>query len=295
MSITVLVIGASGQLARSLAEIRRAGIRVVALGRPDIDLTNVASLETALLEHMPDFVVNAAAYTAVDKAEEEEVQAYALNAQGPADLARLCQDRDIPLIHISTDYVFDGSGRRPYTENDSVAPLGVYGASKLEGERLVADTCPRHIIFRTSWVYSPFGSNFVKTMLRLAGERDEVGVVSDQIGNPTYAPHLASAILDMLLKLGDQSPESPLWGIYHSAGTGEASWYEFASEIFKESQAHNGATAITRPIMTKDFPTPAKRPGNSRLDATKLYEKFHIRIPDWQVGVAECVERLCRS
>lgn len=291
--MTVLVIGSSGQLAWSLAEIEHDDLRVVTLGRPEIDLTDAGSLEQAVQDHKPDFVVNAAAYTAVDKAEEDETQAFALNAEGPAQLARLCQARTIPLVHISTDYVFDGSGTRPYIESDPVAPLGVYGASKLEGERLVAHACPRHIILRTSWVYSPFGSNFVKTMLRLAGERDELGIVNDQVGNPTYAPHLAAAILDMLPTLRNEPQESSIWGVYHIAGSGETSWHGFAIEVFRQSQMWGGETAIVQSIMTKDFPTPAKRPANSRLDSAKLYEIFHIRLPDWRVGVADCVERLC--
>jgi dTDP-4-dehydrorhamnose reductase len=204
-------------------------------------------------------------------------------------MAEACEQRGIPLIHISTDYVFDGSKPAPYVECDPVAPLGAYGLSKLEGEQRVAAACRRHIILRTAWVLSPYSHNFVKTMLRLGLRRAEIGVVDDQIGNPTYAPHLAIAILTIahihLVKDGGGLP----WGVYHAAGAGEASWCDVARAVFLQSSRIEGPSPRVRPITTAEYPTPARRPANSRLDCSKLARTFGIRLPDWRVGIAECV------
>ena len=291
-----LVIGRSGQLAQALIE--AGGDSVIAAGRPVVDLTDADALDAFVSHHAPDLVVNAAAYTAVDKAESEPDAAYAVNATGALRLAQICNRHALPLIHISTDYVFDGMAQRPYREDDPVAPLGVYGCSKLEGEQMVAATCSRHIILRTAWVYSPWGNNFVKTMLRLATTRTEIGVVDDQIGNPTYAPHLAAAILAIgqsVTTAASPIPASVAWGVYHAAGAGDTTWCSFAREIFRLAQVHGLPAATVKPIATVDYPTPARRPTNSRLDLAKLTATFGIGLPVWQTGATICVARLAAA
>ena len=252
------MIGAQGQLARALVESAKStDISVVAVGRPELDLLKPTTVARAIEDVAPDVVVNAAAYTAVDKAEAEPELAYAINAEGAGRVAEACAWKNIPLIHISTDYVFNGVLARPYREDDQPAPLGVYGQSKLEGERLVADVCQRHVILRTAWVYSPFGHNFVKSMLRLADNQSEIGVVDDQVGNPTYAPHLAEGILAVARQIMS-GPENDLrWGVYHMAGAGEATWCRLAQEIFAQSKSLGGPVAHVRPIRTAEYPTPA--------------------------------------
>lgn len=292
----VLVIGSSGQLARSLVqEASNKEMELEAVGRTEIDLERsdiVARLEAM---EKPDIVINAAAYTAVDKAESEPELAHGINSDGVEQVALFCERGAIPLVHVSTDYVFDGASDRPYKEADAVRPLGVYGRSKLEGERRVARACSRHIILRTAWVYSPFGGNFVKTMLRLAQTRDQINVVADQFGNPTYAPHLAQAILSLAPLILKTDPASQAWGVYHASATGEASWYDFACEIFKQSASYGRTEPQVLAIATKEYPTPAKRPANSRLDCGKLDKTFGIRLPDWRLGTAECVGRLFKE
>ncbi len=292
----ILLTGRAGQLAQSLLRADRPkSWDMVALGRPDLDIASGESVGKAVAETAPDVIVNAAAYTAVDKAESEREAAFAINRDGPAYLAEACRERNIPLIHISTDYVYDGTKHAPWVEDDPVAPLGVYGASKLAGEEAVKERLEQYIILRTAWVYSPFGHNFVKTMLRLAGERDELGVVDDQIGNPSYAPHLASAIITLLERLEVWQGGAMPWGIYHMAGKGEASWFDLAREVFARSQERGGPFAHVRAIGTKDYPTPARRPANSRLDCRKLEKNFGIGLPDWRTGVAECVDAILRQ
>ena len=288
----LFVTGAQGQVARSL--VKAAGdqdMQIMALGRPDLDLTVPDSIKRALDKYQPDLVVNAAAYTAVDRAEEEGEAATALNQKGAGVLALLCNQRGIPFIHLSTDYVYDGSKKSPYVEEDPTAPLGIYGRSKLAGEKAVIAATRQHIILRTAWVYSPFGQNFVKTMLRLAGTRDEFGVVKDQIGSPTYAPHLACAILDIARQLKSNDQEDR-WGIYHAAGSGETSWHGMALEIFKQAVGYGTPCPKLNAIPTRDYPTPAKRPANSRLDCAKLTKNFSIKLPDWKSGVKSCVTSL---
>ncbi len=288
-----LVIGRRGQLAQALAE--AGGSSVVAAGRPDVDLSDAAGLDEFVSRHAPDVVVNAAAYTAVDKAETEPDIAHAINANGALNVARICDRHAVPLIHISTDYVFDGAAARPYREDDPVAPIGVYGLSKLEGEQMVSAYCSRHIIVRTAWVHSPWGSNFVKTILRLAATRTELGIVDDQRGNPTYAPHLAEVILAFARAVTstDRAASASVgWGVYHAAGAGEATWYGFAREILRLAQLHDLPSATVNPISTADYPTPARRPMNSRLDLSKLTATFGTGMPDWRAGAAACVARL---
>jgi dTDP-4-dehydrorhamnose reductase len=289
----LLVIGTQGQLARSLLEVAKPhDISVVAVGRPELDLLNPTTIFRTIDGAASDVVINAAAYTAVDGAESEPELAYAINAEGAGRVAKVCARRNRPLVHISTDYVFGQGVTGPYREGDPAAPLGVYGHSKLEGERRVADLCQRHIILRTAWVYSPFGHNFVKSMLRLAESRSELGVVDDQIGNPTYAPHLAAGILAIARQIQTSQDKEPPWGIYHAAGSGETTRFRFAQEVFSQSARLGGPGVRLRPISTTDYPTPAKRPADSRLDCSKCARVFGVRLPNWPIGVAECVGRL---
>jgi dTDP-4-dehydrorhamnose reductase len=286
----LVVLGSSGQLARSLAAAKAvSSIRVMAIGRPEIDVCVPDSIARAFDRLEPDVIVNTAAYTAVDQAESEPDAAHAVNAAGAGHVARACERRHIPLVHTSTDYVFDGAKPAPYREDDQTAPLSVYGGSKLAGERLVASLCPQHVILRTAWLVSPYGRNFVTTMLRLADTRPRLDVVDDQHGSPTYAPHLAAAILTISEKLASRSAP---WGIYHAAGAGQATWCEVAREVFRVSASLNGPSASVRPIGSADYPARARRPANSRLDCQKLEQAFGVRFADWRVGIAECVRAL---
>lgn len=287
----LLVLGKTGQVAQSLLSRQGVGdCQFVARGRPDVDLTDKATIATAMDQVEPDVVVNAAAYTTVDKAETEPDQAMAVNAMGAEHIARLCATAARPLIHLSTDYVFNGEKSGPYVETDPTAPLGVYGKSKLEGEKRIADHLDQHIIVRTAWVYSPYGNNFVKTMLRLAKDRDVISVVNDQVGSPTYAPHLADAIVQIASDIMQKT--SVPWGVYHGAGSGYASWYEVAKKIFSDSGRLGEATANVEPIPTSAYPTPAQRPKNSTLDCTRLAQDFSINLPDWELGIEACLKQL---
>jgi len=290
----LLITGWQGQLARSLVEAAaaRPEITALGLGRPALDLCARPSILRTLTDHTPDLIVNTAAYTAVDKAESEPDAAFKLNRDGAGMLAEAAAARGVPIIHVSTDYVFDGAKPSPYVETDATGPLNVYGASKLAGEQAVAAANPRHLILRTAWVHSPFGQNFVKTMLRLAATRPRLGVVADQLGNPTFAPHLAAAILDLAIKIKALKSNDIEWGIYHVAGTGETSWHGLAQAVFAQSKASGGPTAEADPIPASAYPTPAARPHNSRLDCGKLEAAFGVRLPDWREGVTACVSRL---
>jgi dTDP-4-dehydrorhamnose reductase len=282
----IAIAGSTGQVA--LALMRQAAGRQItasAFGRPRLDLASAASIEAFLDGARPDIVINAAAYTAVDKAESEPQVAHAINAEGPAVLAAGCAKRSIPLIHISTDYVFDGTKTSPYIEDDAIAPLGVYGRSKADGEEAVRRLNPQHVIVRTSWVYGPDGANFLKTMLRLAAERDEVGVVGDQHGAPTRADDLAAALLDVsdsLLK----SPAVDRWGTYHLAGGGQTTWHGFAAKIFQHTAAQGLKTPRLKQIATADYPTPARRPAYSVLDQAKIGKSFGVKMPNWSDSLA---------
>lgn len=289
----ILVAGKQGQLAQALAEAAGAhsDIEVVAAGREAFDICDAASVARIFSSVDPALVINAAAYTAVDKAETEEAQAFVLNRDAPGLLAHEAARRDIPIIHVSTDYVYDGRKPEPYVENDPVGPVGVYGHSKLAGEAAVRDANPKHLILRTAWVFSPTGHNFVKTMLDLAATRDRLNVVDDQFGNPTYAPHLATAILKLAGQLG-ADPQQVSWGTYHLAGTGTTTWCGLAREVFQCSAAIGGPAAEVSPISTEDYPTPAQRPANSQLDCGKIQSAFGIEMPNWQMGVEDCVTQL---
>ena len=292
----LLVVGAQGQVARSLIEVaNKRHISLVSLGRPELDLTRPETIKYWVKKAAPDFVVNAAAYTAVDNAENDEAAAKALNHIGAGVLAGICSDHNIPIIHLSTDYVFDGSKTGPYSETDPTSPLGVYGQSKLDGELAVATENSKHIILRTAWVFSPFGNNFVKTMLRLAKTRDELSVVDDQFGCPTYAPHLAGGIIQIVETLTKSQQDDGLWGIYNMAGNGKTTWCGFAREIFANSLKYDKKEIKVVPILTEDFPTPARRPVNSTLDCGKLEKSFGVFLPDWKTGAADCVKRLLKT
>lgn len=292
----IAVTGTAGQLVTSLLEIGPArGVEIAALGRPALDLANPADIGPALAAASPDVVVNAAAYTAVDKAESEPEAAMAVNGAGAGAVAEACARLGVPLIHLSTDYVYDGSKATPYVETDAVAPVSSYGRSKLEGERQVAGRCRRHVILRTAWVFSPFGTNFAKTMLRVAGSRAELGVVDDQHGCPTYAPDLAEAIVAIAGKIATAPESDQRWGIHHAAGSGETTWCGFAREIFACSGKLGGPVAKVNAITTDQYPTPARRPANSRLDCSKLEHAFGVRLPDWRDATARCLARLVRA
>lgn len=289
----VFVAGSSGQVAQSLREaVEGSEIELVTAGRPDFDLSNPDSMRKAIKAFEPTAIVNAAAYTAVDAAEENEANAFAINETGAAALAGIAAELDVPFIHISTDYVFNGKKTSPYTENDAVAPTGAYGRSKLAGELSVMLQNPNSLILRTAWVYSPFGKNFLKTMLKLAENRDELGVVADQKGNPTYAPDIADAILHILEGIEDDGWHDGYAGVYHLSGTGDTDWHGFASEIFNQGAKFGHKSPTVNAITTEEFPTPAKRPANSCLDCTKVQQVFSIEMPAWQESTARCVKRL---
>jgi dTDP-4-dehydrorhamnose reductase len=285
----MLVIGRDGQLARSLAELRPGGdLKIVTVGRPVVDLLHPDSLMPAIDHVRPDVVVNAAAYTAVDKAESETELAYAVNGEGPGHVGAACAERGVPVIHLSTDYVYDGAKPTPYVESDPVSPINAYGRSKLAGEQKLAAANPRHIILRTAWVHAPFGHNFVKTMLRLGATRPELSVVDDQRGNPTYAPHLAAAVAAIAPQIRSAPANDTRWGIYHAVGGGETTWFGLAREVFACAEG-TLPTPRLKAISTAEYPTPAGRPANSRLDTAKLEQTFGVTLPPWTDGVAACV------
>jgi dTDP-4-dehydrorhamnose reductase len=289
----LLVTGKSGQLATALLEMGAArGVDVLTVGRPEFDLADPGAELTLLTRARPDAIISAAAYTAVDKAETEAPAAAQINAAGPARLARFAADHGIPIVHLSTDYVFDGTKPDPYVETDPTHPLGVYGATKLDGERAVALVHPNHAILRTAWVYSPFGTNFLKTMLRLAETRSELSIVADQHGNPTSALDLADAVISVAEGLVARPDDPTLRGIFHVAGSGSASWADFAIEIFRLSASQGGPSASVQPIATTQYPTPARRPANSRLATNKLAQAYGVTLPSWQDSTATTVKRV---
>ncbi len=288
----IAVTGTTGQLVRSLLAADAASVEVVAIGRPELDLAQPTDIRATLARAGADCIVNAAAYTAVDKAESEPGLAMAVNGTGAGAIAAAAAALGLPLIQISTDYVFDGAHPRPWREDDETGPLGAYGRSKLAGEQAVAAAGDNHAILRTAWVYSPFGANFVKTMLRLAESRDELGVVADQVGSPTYAPDLADAVIAVAKALVTNPKDASLRGIFHAAGSGETSWAGLAQAVFAASAQLGGPTARVKPITTTQYPTPARRPANSRLDCSRLAARYGLRLPPWQDSVRACVAEL---
>jgi len=289
----LLVLGAGGQVGRELCRLAwPASYAVIAFERTGLDITHRAAVIAAIAGARPDIVVNAAAYTAVDRAESERDAAWASNCTGPAHLAAACRDMAIPLVHLSTDYVFDGSKRGAYREDDPVRPLGVYGQSKEAGERAVREALAEHVILRTAWVYSVHGNNFVKTMLRLAAERPVLRVVADQIGSPTGAADIAAAIGAIA---GQIDAGNKRWGTYHFAGGGAVSWHGFAEAIFELAAPWRGPPPPVEAIATADYPTPARRPKNSVLDCRRIGEAFGIVPRPWRDALAEIVRELCET
>ncbi len=284
----ILVTGGSGQLASALAT--AAG--VVRIGRPDFDFDRPDTIEASFRAAAPRIVVNAAAYTAVDAAETDAAAAYRANRDGPAILARLCEAADIPLIHVSTDYVFDGTKTDPYTESDPVAPQGVYGASKLAGEDAVLASGARAIVLRTAWVYGATGKNFVRTMLTLSKTRPRLTVVGDQHGCPTTAFDLASAIMAIIARLDSTGWQPEYRGVFHAAGSGATTWFGLAAATFEEAARFGAPVPEVVPIATAGWPTPAKRPANSQLDCTRLHEVFGVRLPPWRESLTRTVETI---
>lgn len=279
--MSILVFGKTGQLARELALLEG----VTCLGRAQVDLSDPAACAEAIGHYAPVAVINAAAYTAVDRAEEEDALAQVVNGAAPAAMAQACAELDIPFVTVSTDYVFDGSGTIPWQPSDAVAPINAYGRSKLAGEEAVAAAGGRYAILRTSWVVSAHGHNFVKTMLRLGAERDHLSIVGDQIGAPTPARDIAAACLEMARQLRADRGKS---GTYHLQGLPEVSWAGVAAEIFAQA----GMTCEVTDIATSAYPTPAARPLNSRLDCTTLETVFNISQPDWRLGLRDILNDL---
>ena len=289
----IAVTGKAGQVVTSLVERgAAAGHEVIALGRPELDLADPASVVHVLEAAAPDVIVSAAAYTAVDRAESESDLVHAVNGTGAGAVAEAARALGVPLVHVSTDYVFDGTLGRPYAESDPTGPIGVYGASKLAGEQAVlAAHGDNSAVLRVAWVYSPFGANFVKTMLRLAGDRDEVSVVADQFGNPTSALHIADGIIRVATNMVSDS-YAELRGVFHMTASGEASWADFAEAIFAASAARGGPSARVKRITTADYSTPATRPANSRLDCSLIANAHGVVLPEWRQSLESVMARL---
>lgn len=282
---TILITGANGQLGKEFSVLADAypSYKFVFSDKEDLPIDSREAIKKAFQQHQPAYCINCAAYTAVDKAETDWETAFKINGNAVGLLADMCNLYSTKLVHISTDYVFDGNSQIPYKEDDSTAPVNTYGASKLRGEQLCMKNNPSSIIIRTAWVYSPFGQNFVKTMLRLMSERKEINVVSDQVGAPTYAADLAKCIMQML----------PGWkkGIYHYSNAGKVSWYNFAVAI----RDLTNKDCIVNPIPSTEYPTPARRPSFSLLDTTKIKNTFGCTIPGWKDSLIDCLQRLAAT
>jgi len=289
--VKILIIGSNGQLGWELCQRGKPhGFDIIPLDIPEFDITDPGAVKKSINQPGVSLVVNAAAYTAVDKAESEPKKAFAINCDGPADLAASCNEAGIPLVHISTDYVFDGTREQPYLETDPLSPLGVYGKSKAQGETIVRSLLTDHIIIRTAWLYGIHGNNFVKTMLALGKEKETLRVVADQYGCPTSAADLAEAILTIAEQIKER-PDIP-WGTYHYCGKGKTTWHGFAEKIFELAKQYN-LFSIKKviPVTTAEYPTPAKRPLNSVMDCSMLTKNFGILPAPWQ----ESLERMLRQ
>lgn len=285
----LLIAGGQGQVGTELQrQAKQLGWPIMAIDKGDIDITDAPAVSDVIRNYHPDAVINAAAYTAVDNAEAEPDLANAVNCDGPANLADICAQLDIPLVHYSTDYVFDGTKTGAYTEDDPTAPLGVYGASKLAGEQAVCSACTRHLILRTSWVFSTHGHNFIKIMLRLGREREQLRVVADQRGKPTAAAELARLTLEILPRAEGQ------WGLYHVAQPTSTTWHGFAEAIFDEARRQGMELKVEnlQPITTEEYPTPARRPANSELNCALFETTFGVSIRPWRQSLAEVVGEL---
>ncbi len=288
-AIKILVTGANGQLGRSIASLapQYPQFAFTFANREELSITDVDAVNNTFAAITPDFVINAAAYTAVDKAESDVEGARAVNATAPGILAAAAKRNGAKFIHVSTDYVFNGTSETPYKEDHPTDPVNEYGRSKLAGEELVVKEDPQAIIIRTAWVYSEFGNNFVKTMMRLMNDRPQIGVVYDQVGAPTYAVDLAAAILDIISTTAE-SPDAWVAGVYHYSNRGKISWYDFACAI----KNRIGATSTVKAITTPEFPTPAKRPAFSLLDTQKIRDTYQLTIPQWEHSLDVCIRRL---
>ncbi len=292
----ILVFGGGGQLGRALAETGRShstGARVTVLDRSSADIANADEVKRMFDQYRPALVINAAAFTAVDAAESHEVMAFLCNAVGPHQLALACAGARIPLLHVSTDYVFSGTGEVPWSPTDPTAPLNAYGRSKLAGEWAVQAAHPDSYIFRTSWVFSPWGNNFVKSMLRLGGSREELAIVSDQHGCPTYALDLAAALLKIAAGLLEGHSFTP--GIYHFCNAGVTTWFDFANAVFEIAARSGYARPRLRPITTAEYPLPAARPRWSVLDCSETVRHFDLTIPSWRDALQRCMDRLAKE
>ena len=285
--LRALVFGTTGQLGIELARRAPAGVAVTALGRETADLSRPGTCAALISAMSADVVINAAAYTAVDAAETDRETAQLVNAEAPGAMARAAAAKGVPFLHVSTDYVFDGSGTRPWREDDPVAPLGAYGQTKLDGERAIQAAGGPHVILRTAWVFSAHGKNFVKTMLRLGAERDTLGVVGDQRGGPTPAADIACTLWTIARAFRDGDGTS---GIFHYAGAPTVSWADFAEAVFDRS-ALPKKPKVNR-IATSDYPTPARRPANSALDCGRIHEAYGIAQPDWRAGLKQVIDEL---
>jgi dTDP-4-dehydrorhamnose reductase len=309
MSLTeprILLTGVSGQLGGDLLPLLLPLGAVIAPGRSELDLADPASVRRFVMRQKPDWIINPAAYTSVDKAESEPDLAYAINAQSPGVLGEAAAELGIPVIHFSTDYVFNGEGTAPWLETDATGPLGVYGASKLAGEQALAASGAAHLIFRTSWVYSCRGKNFLLTILRLAQEKEELRIVDDQHGAPTWSRDLARLVLHAMKKIVEQSASAAVsaldavravQGIYNATDSGETTWFGFAQEFLRLASAARPEATLARlvPIPTSQYPTPARRPSNSRLDCSRLRQVFGLTLPPWQQSTAAVVSEVLKG
>jgi len=288
----LLIIGSKGQLGSELViECKRNDFSFLDLDLPEFNITDPAQVEKTVADFKPSIVINASAYTNVDEAETDPEIVFSVNSDGPANLAVPCDKNRIPIIHVSTDYVFDGSKGQPYTESDPVSPLGVYGKSKEEGESKLRSILNQHIILRTSWLYGTYGNNFVKTMLKLGNEKEILKVVSDQYGSPTCAADLAEAVVNISKQI-TQNPKIA-WGTYHYCGHGITTWYKFAKTIFEiASQYHNYKVASVEAITTAQYPTRTKRPAFSALDCGLIKKHFGINTKPWQGSLEKTIERI---
>jgi dTDP-4-dehydrorhamnose reductase len=294
LTLRLVVTGLKGQIVSALIARAPRDVEITAIGRPQLDLGLRGAVLAGLRHARCDAIVNAAAYTAVDKAETEPDVAMRINGEGAGHVAEAAAELGVPLIHLSTDYVFDGASTRPYREDDPTAPLNAYGRSKLAGEERIRAAHPNHVILRTAWVYSPFGANFVRTMLRLGETQDEVRVVADQRGNPTSALDIADALVTVARRLAlDPSPE--LRGVFHLSSDGEATWADVARAVFETAESAGRKPVRVAPIATADYPTAAGRPANSCLDNQKIRTRHGVSLPPWRPSVAHCVTRILQE
>lgn len=289
----ILLTGGTGQVGTEVRRRAPATFSIIAPTRQELDLGDAAAVDAAVKSLRPDVVINAAAYTAVDRAEDDAPAAYAINRDAVGHLAAACARSGAAMLHLSTDYVFDGGKPGAYREDDPTGPIGVYGVTKLAGEQVLRTTLEQHLIMRVSWVFAGHGGNFVKTMLRLGAEREQLRVVADQRGGPTYAGHIAEALLSLAPRVKVENG----WGTYHFSGSPEATWFDFADSIFNAGVGHRMLQRKPQllPILTSEYPTRAARPSNSVLDCTRILQRFGLNQPDWRQGLEQSVAELARA